>query len=250
MQRYRPNDPLGLVDSPRIATDPRRRKALLDDALRRFTYLEQSYRLEKAMRLDKQNFNASLGHLKAALNLTTTAGLTTSRLDHRLETMIAIVARKLAGMPADARLQLCHKRFVDQASLIVAKRTKAMRGARGQVKLRPYVAGIMAVVQEGTKTRVMAPRDKDYDYDPHLAGANGRTVRAIVDWLEPGVSDKVLSRWMRSIRKEFAGKHMRFLDLFPGYGMQFDCDSGEPVATAGYKILSFTPNARILCPQL
>lgn len=248
MARRRYYDPLGVSDEPTEETDPGRIAEIEAEMDRKIAHIERAYRFEKKTQLDIRSFNAWVDRLRNAIGRQGQEDATEERVHPLLETAINIEARKLAGLPETARLEAEHIGFVAQATSNVVSRTKKMRGSPGQILLRRYVIGAMAVIQEATGRPFLAQRYKDSVYEPMLPGPQGQKMREIVDRLEPGVSDSRLRYWVDEARKKYAGKPMRFRDMFPDYGLRLDPDAGMPVSTAYSNNVTFTPNNAIYCP--
>ena len=248
MTRRRSNDPIGVSETRKVTTDPVRQKELLDEYRRKLKYLDDWYHFQMDAGLTKRNYNASLDRLKKALGRSRKAKGPKSSLHPELELEINLEARKLAVLTPGENLTLAHQPFVDQAARIISKTARKKQGTPGSLALRRVVEGLMAIYLQSTGTPLMAMRDKDSVYDPQLSGPGGRIVRAIVDHLKPGVSDTTLSGWIRDIRKQYAGKSMRFQDLFPGYGMVIDLSTGTRVAIPPHRIDRFIPIMPISCP--
>lgn len=248
MPRRRRNDPAGLPERPNLATDPVRVMELANEVQRKIAYLVAGYREQMRLDLHRQGFNASLKRLQNAVEAPSEPGVKQSRLNPWIEFAINIEARKLAGRGDDVSLLEEDGPFVRQAAIKVAERSKAIRGRQGKAALRRYVEGVIAVIQEAVGKPVMAPRDKGDVYDPHLSGALGKTLRAAVDRMQPKVTDSELSYWVREIRKKYAGKPMRFLDMFPGYGATVEGETGAPVLRPPYRIERATISVPIYCP--
>lgn len=248
MPRRRRNDPAGISDNPNVVTDPERVAKGVAELRRRLTYLEQSYSLEKQLGLDMKGFNESLSRLKRAVARPRKIDVPETRLNPWLELAINIQARKLAGLAPDAPLLADHDCFVQQAARVVAERATALRGNPGDRLLRRYVEGLMALYQEFTGTPVVAMRHKDSVYDPQIPGTAGRVIRLIVDLLEPGISETRLVHWICAARRKYAGKPMRFRDLFPGYGAIVDESTGLPTLPAPYRLELRAISQPISCP--
>lgn len=95
--------------------------------------------------------------------------------------------------------------------------------------LRRYVEGLVAAMQKATGKPVMAPRDRDDVYDPHLPGNMGTALRIVVDSVQPKVTGSELAYWVCETRKKYAGKPMRFLDMYPAYDATVEHQTGVPM---------------------
>jgi hypothetical protein len=231
-----------------VVTDPERVAKRVAELRRCLTYLEQSYSLEKQLGLDMKGFNESLSRLKRAVARPRKIDVPETRLNPWLELAINIRARELVGLEPDAPLLADHNCFVQQAARQVAAGATALRGNPGDRLLRRYVEGLVALYQEFTGTPVIAMRHKDSVYEPQIPGTAGRVIRLIVDLLEPGISETKLVNWICAARRKYAGKPMRFRDLFPGYGATFNGDTGLPSLPAPYRLELQTISQPISCP--
>ena len=231
-----------------MVTDPERVAKRVAELRRRLTYLEQSYSLEKRLGLDMKGFNTSLSRLKQAVTRPRNIHLLETRLNPWLELAINVRARELAGLAPDAPLLADHNCVVQQAARQVAERATALRGNPGDRLLRRYVEGLMALYQEFTGTPVVAMRHKDSVYEPQIPGTAGKMMRLIVDLLEPGISETKLVNWICAARRKYAGKPMRFRDLFPGYGATMNEDTGLPTLPAPYRLELQAISQPISCP--
>jgi hypothetical protein len=246
--RPRRNDPAGVSDNPNVVTDPVRVAKRVEELKRCLAYLEHSYQLEKRLGFGVEEFNESLVRLRRAVGRPRDPSVPESPISPWLEIAINMRARELAGVEASAPLLPEHNRFVQQAAKEVAARTKAVRGPSRDRTLRRYVEGLMALFQEFTGHPVLAMRYKDSVYEPQLVGAGGNVVRMIVGLLEPGISDTRLVNWVCAARRKYAGKQMRFRDLFPAYGATFDEETGWPRAAPGYELKLEAISQPISCP--
>jgi hypothetical protein len=230
-----------------VVTDPERVAAVTAEAKRRLAYLEQQYRFERRFGFDARTFNASLKRLRKPVQQPAIALTKGTRLHPFIELCITRKAKEFAGLSTDENLGETHADCVAEAVRRVAAELKVVRGAPANVALRRYVEGLMVVMQDATGLPVIATRYKQDEYDPQVPGSRGEVIRLLVDRLEPGISNIKLSNFIREARKKYAGKPMRFCDLFPGYGMVGRSD-GAPVSSPTHQIEHFEMTSPIYCP--
>lgn len=249
MPRPRRNDPAGFSDCTNMVTDPTREAELVAELSRKVTYLNMAYQLESSLGLERTSYNNSLAKLRKALAQEGGSRGNRERLHPWLELAISRQARTLAKLAGDMPLMAEHGPYVQQAVRDTASRAKLFRGRPGHLMVRRYVLGFMAAAQEATGKPLIAVRDdKDGIYQPQVPGVMGQALRMFVDSLTPGITDSELSYWIRDARKRYAGKPMRFQDMFPGYGMTSDAMTGAPVLQPPYQIERSGIIAPIYCP--
>jgi hypothetical protein len=246
--RSRRNDPLGVSDNPNFVTDPVRLAELVAELKRRLAYLSTSYRLCKSSAPDHITFNQSLARLKKAVGRPKVPSRPESRLDPRLELLISNRARKLAGLDPAQLLGPEHGAFVQQAGIEVAQNTRAMRGRPADYCLRHHVEGLMALMQEGCGKPVRALRDKNSVYDPQLPDEISRTFGMVFSAIDPDVTETQLVNIIRSARRKYAGKPMRFRDFFPFYGGTVDEQTMIPTPGPHHRLKQFEIVTPIYCP--
>ena len=141
-----------------------------------------------------------------------------------------------------------HNMFVQQAAREVAKRARGLRGNPGEKLLRRYVEALVALIQETTGKPVLSMRDKNSVYEPQLVGKSGELIRLVVHMLGADLTETRLAYWIREIRRERAGKPMRFMDYFPAYGARTDGETGPPVLAGTHRIERVDAITPISCP--
>jgi len=92
---------------------------------------------------------------------------------------------------------------------------------------------------------VIARRYRNSIYDPHFAEGVSRIVPMHFRDDAAGITEARLVRLAERIRKRYAGRALRFLDLFPGYGAVAG-ESGTELRS-GLRLETFTPNLPIFC---
>lgn len=247
MKHRRCNDPIGVPDSPNVIADPAKGAGRVAEFRKRLNYLDDSYRFEMDARLGCNDFNRSLARLRKSAGRPRNPAVAETRLHPGIELLINQKAKELAGLEPAESLRAEHAMFVKQAGEHVAKHVKAKRGAPGREALRQYVEGVMVALQEAAGKPVVPKRDTNSVYDPKVPGVFGRSLRILVDHIQPGVSDRTLYTWTSDMRKRHAGKSMRFQDLYPGYGMTIDQD-GAPVMKPPFRLEAFIVTQPIYCP--
>lgn len=245
-------NPLSVPETPNLANDPARIEEIRSKFMRRMELLERSYRsVREVSAAQRATFNQSLARLKRHLariergDIRPVEQTPETRLHLELQLLINLKARELAGLEGNAPLELKHKPYVEAAAAEVAANTRARRGRPNSYLLQHYVAALIAAYIEATGKPVIGQRTKNSDYAPRLHSPSGQTVRHFVDVIEPHVTDTALVNMIRRIRREFAGKPMRFEDFFPLTG---DWQDGAPKAQQGYHLEAFAPIQPIYCP--
>lgn len=248
MPRRRPNDPLGVSDDPICVTDPVRTAEIAEEFKRRLAYVQESYRLWETHAAGNRSFNQSLVRLRKALSKPAAPNRRESRLDPRLEILINHRARKLAGLGPDEMLGADHVEFVEQAALEIAQGVPALRGRPASERVRYHVEALMALIQETCGLPVLALRDKDDVYEPHLPAGVSRIIPLMLSLMDPKVTETQLVNIVRKARRTYAGKRMRFRDFFPLYGAKVDKATLAPIPRPPFKLLHFELTAPIFCP--
>ena len=253
MPRPRTLDPIGASDHPNIVDDPKRQAAILARFIDRTRYLGQAYMVTKsAARSDRLEFNESLTRLKGQLARVDRGEdveferAPSNRLHPELELLINWEARKRAGLSPSALLRPTDQRHIMAAARHIASTHSARRGRPSPKLFKLYLEGLVAAWIEATGKPVVGPRTKGSVYNPHLTGASGKVIRTFADQLEPGITDTALVMMLGQIRRKYAGKPMRFSDLFPLYGGKVV--EGVPYPGPGHKLESFIPIFPIYCP--
>lgn len=212
------NDPADLPGRINSAADVSTVVEQISEFRRSLDFVEHQFRAAQRVEFDLQNYNRSLARLKNAVGKPVPPNAPRTRLHPWLEFAINVKAREFAEVAPDAPLLREHDPYVQQAAAHIAKHAKGLRGAPAHDLLRSYVAGLVVLFQEATGERMKAPRDKNSVYDPQLLGEPGRAMRILVDHLQPGISDTLLSRWVRTAQRKCVSSPKRFRDLYPGYG--------------------------------
>jgi len=253
MPRRRTLDPIGVSDHPNIVDDPVREAAIVASFIDRLKYLERGCRFAKTMlQSDQVAFNESLKRLKDQLaridrgqHLAFERSADT-RLHPELELLINVEARKRAGIDQGAALLPAHQPHIMAAARQIASSQTPRRGRPGRGALMLYLEGLVALIIEVTGKPVMAPRTSNSVYEPRLAGAAGQVIRMFADYVEPGLSDTTLVNMVGKIRRQNAGKAMKFDHLFPFYGGRVT--EGGLELGSGYRVEASGILFPIYCP--
>jgi hypothetical protein len=246
--RRRRNDPLGVSDNPSCVSDPVRTAEIAEEFKRRLAYVQESYRLWEAHADGNRSFNESLTRLKKALSEPAARSRRKSRLDPRLEIMINHRARNLAGLPPDELLGADHVGFVQQAAMEIATSVPALKGRPASERVRFHVEALMALIQETCGMPVLALRDRDDVYDPHLPQGVSRIIPLMFSLMDPAVTETQLVNIVRQARRVYSGKRMRFRDFFPLCGGEVDQATLAPIPRPPFQLLHFEVAAPIYCP--
>ncbi len=244
MPRPRNLDPSNLPASPNLAMDHARIEELLAEYKKRLRFLSQSYFF--CIRADTMHggFNESLRRLRNRVAGRTRATERGERVHPYIELAINIEARRIA----DREDALIDQQIIERAAANVATSSHLLRGRPATPILRHHVTGLLALTQQFSGRPVLARKTRRFDeYDPHIPGSLGLAMVRIVQSWDETVTETQLGNLLRLIRKQYAGKPLRFIDLFPNYGSCID-PRGCPEFAAPYKVESFTPNIPIYCP--
>lgn len=241
MPRPRTNDPSNLPIVPNPTKDPQRQKELVSEFRRRLAHLMHSYEIAKQAIGSGASFNKDLARLKKGLARKRKRRGKQSRLHPEIEMVISHHARKLAR---DEGVKVNGDHF--GAAAMIASRLLKPRGGRPDDAILEYhVTGLVALIQQYSGMPVLARRYRNSVYDPHFAAGVSQVVPMQFENRTEGVTQGRLVRIVEQIRSEYAGKPLRFLDLFPGYGVKPDGNGLQP--KPGLKLVHFEPNIPIYC---
>lgn len=110
---------------------------------------------------------------------------------------------------------------------------KPSRGRPGNPLLELHVEGLVAIVQEFSGKPVLSQRYKDSVYAPEFPDGISQIIPKIVQKWDKDITTTQLVNMVCNIRKKYAGKPLRFVELFPGYGGRIE---------------KLNPNIPIYCP--
>ncbi|RED11018.1 hypothetical protein [Parasphingopyxis lamellibrachiae] len=234
-------DPVGVSDTPNIVHDPQRQAAISQEFQRKLEYLWLNYNFCRKVLGPRQAFNQSIQDLRDALH----GKVELSDIIDDLQLEIRIVfGHFLEEMTGRSSLQW--RRCSDEELRKVAKKvtTKIFKreGPSRDDILPLHVAGIMAAVQECCGRRVTMVKEIRDIYGPVLSkNQASQTVRDIMKAIDPDIAERTIALAVHKLRKEYAGKPMRFCDLFPFYGGGLAADGMTPKPGHGHKLVEFTP---------
>lgn len=237
MGRPRTLDPANLPPSPNPTADPKRERELVDEFQKRLRYLAANYSMCKRGSERRQNFNDSIESIKRSLKRKRHSSLKLKRVHPAIELEITRRARRIAA----AEDRDVNQADVNSAATELMASLPKLRGAPKNEFLRYHVAGVMALVQQFVGLPVLAHREKPGEYAPHFADGISQVVPQIFKLIDPDVRLTTLVECAISIRSEYAGKKLDFLDLFPTYALHVD-EEGELKAGPGFEIQSFEKN--------
>lgn len=247
MPRPRQNDPLGVSDNPAVVTDPARVEAITTEFQNKLAYVAQSFKFARTYMGDNTDFNESLEKLRRAVKRKRPGSTPEGRLYPEIEMLISHFAREEAvkrhGFPDAEVIQA----DIEAVARRAAKTLQFRRGRPVHAILRHHVEGLMALVQETTGKPVRVQRQKNSVYDPHFVGA-GSVIRDIVRSIDSSTTETALVNIVVAARRKYAGKPMRFLDFFPGYGTTFERLISGDVFGPGWRIERFEANIPIYYP--
>lgn len=248
MARPRTNDPLDVSDDPNVITDPTRIAELVEEMQSRLAYVVQSYHTLKASGIvDIGSLNSSRARLRAAA--ADNEGITNQadRLHPLLELSIAEKAREMTSTTGEAGRTKLTTEAIDAAARAVAASARTKRGARSNLLLRHHVEGLMAIFQMFSGTPIGVRKERNGVYDPHGSTRAAELLIEIAQGLEPGTPKVKITNMITDARRKYAGKAMRFIDLFPGYGAELDPVTGV-ITRAGREIARVEWAPPIYCP--
>lgn len=242
MSRPRTNDPSNLPKQPNLVSDPVRERELVAEFQRRLRHLQTCYKLSRKIGLDQKTYNDSIERLRRAIVRKRAIKRRGKRLHPEVELLLSHHAKRLAAEEGVEVLQ----KHVNQAAVIVVDTFDKRRGRPDDPVLKHFVTGLVAIIQEATGRPVIASRTRDSVYDPHFAKGASSLIPLFFNDLGAGVTETQLVNIVRSIRSEYAGKPLRFLDLFPLYGAKDGPEGLE--LRGGMRFEAFEPNIPIYCP--
>lgn len=253
MPRPRTLEPLGVSDNPRIVEDPVREAEIIAELRARQQFLIRHYNRSKAAaQFERSAFNGSLKRLKKHMarvdggHPSVVSQTVETELHPELALIINLEAKRRAGMEPSAPLEFEHQHHIMAAVRSVAATQRTMRGARSRQLFKRHLEGWVALWVQATGKSIIGHRTKDSVYDPHLDGPSGKFVRLFADSVEPSFTDTTLVDMLGEIRRKYAGKAMRFEDIFPFYGGNIR--DGVPHPRPGYRLDAFILIEPIYCP--
>lgn len=243
MARPRTNDPSNLPERPTFAKTPEREAELIDEMKRRIAYIGQNYRIMGRYFDSGNAYNESLNRLKRAVRRKRRA----KPFQHRCHPDIELAINHRARRYARRRGSKVSQKDVNAAARWAASHLRARRGRPSNRNLRFHLTGVIAVIQEFSGQPVLAETEPGGVYDPQFAEGISRCVPIIFDRIDPDVTLTTLVDHAIEIRKAWAGRQLRFFDLFPLYGAEPGPD-GIPQLRSGYRLEHFEPNIPIYSP--
>jgi hypothetical protein len=235
--------PLGLDRQPNYVTCPKRRAALLESFRARLDYVLASFRLGQ----QTADFNASLARLKRTVKHGPKKPGRGERVHPWLEIAINHNARRFARERSGCDEEAITQTDVEKAARWVADNVFPVRGRPRARLLDHHVAGLMALIQEMTGRPVLESRQRGTGhYEPRLLGA-GRILLRLSE-VDPTITETQLVNKVRSVRRQYAGKSMRFRDFYPLFGATLDPDNGDPIPAPPMRLEHFERSVPIYCP--
>lgn len=245
MPRPRTNDPLGVSDNPKVATDPARLEASVAGFNHRRQLIEQNY---NAVLQYVGNFNRSLEKMKRGLARKRRAKIRGERAHPAVETLINKLARDQAeartGIPGSKITRADAEAGARKASEVL----KPFRGRARNEMLRFHVEAMMALLQQTTGVPVLLTLNKDNLYDPQAVNWVGDILVRIFQRLDPAVAVTTLASIVKNARRKYAGKRMRFYDYFP-FDVQIEVQpDGSEQLSSSLHVEEILPNIPIYFP--
>ena len=242
MPRPRTNDPSNLPDIPNPTTDPKRQDELIKELQNRLKFLTESYALAQHIYDDQDSFNESLERLRRGLERKRVIKRKGKRLHPEIELLLSYHARYLAKLD-NVKLNKSHIRA---AAEYVTKTIKPRRGRPHNHMLEHHVEGLVAIVQEFSGKPVLSQRYKDSVYAPEFPEGISKIIPLIVQKWDTKITTTQLVNMVQKIRRKYAGKPMRFLDIFPGYSIY--PKDGVLIPPPNLAIETLELNIPIYCP--
>lgn len=233
MPRPRTNDPLGVSDHPRVVTDVAVTERVTQEFQLRFVYTLQSFTVARAIEKDRGTVEASLIRVREALARKRPWRLRGARLHPLIEAALSRKARECAAERTGVESADVKQRDIQKAAHWLTDAVPIKQGAPADHTLRHHVEALMALAQETTGRPVLARRDRDNVYDPHLADPKAQMIFEALHAIDADVTVTSVVNIIREARRRYAGKAMRFHEFMPAY--------------AG-TVEEFAPNFPIYCP--
>lgn len=242
MPRPATNNPSNLPNEPNLTYDPVRQAELIAEMHRQTEFIRCNYLAVKEAYGGDNSYNESLGRLRKAIGMKRRTRKQGKRLHPEIELVISEFAREFA----EAEGVTVGTAHIQMASVKACKLLKMRRGRPKAALLKYHVTGLVAVIQEFMGLPVIASRTKNSDYDRHFEDEIGRLIPILVSTFEEDITEGQLVDIVCEIRREYAGKPLRFIDLFPYY--QTETVDGEVRVKSAIAIGAIQPNIPIYCP--
>lgn len=242
MARPRTNDPSNLSCTPNPTSDPKRQEELISEFKNRLQFLTQSYAASQKVVEGGDTFNESLERLRRSLTRTRILKRRGKRLHREIEMLVSLHARRMAEAEG-VDVNISHIRAGGQH---VVRMINSLRGRPENPMLEFHVTGLVALIQEFSGLPVLSQREKDSVYEPHFPEGISQIVPIIVQKWDQSITTTQLVNLVRKIRKKYAGKPLRFHELFPLYGASMN--NTEIVPPPGISVEIQNLNIPIYCP--
>lgn len=244
MPKPRSLDPSNVPDRPNLTTGPSRVTEISEVFKKRIAYIERSFVLGKMLCLtNRQAYNETLSRLRRSLARKRKKTVRGDRIHPETEMVISRFARESAARDGTD----VNQDHVEEAAAKALSVLKPRRGRPDNELLDLHVADLMALILETCGTVVVASRTKKSVYSPSFADGASQLVPMFFQDVDPSISVTRLVNSVRKARKEYAGKALRFQDIFPFYGSRL-LEAGEFLLPAGWQFKAFEPNIPIYCP--
>ncbi|MBV7259012.1 hypothetical protein [Erythrobacter crassostreae] len=209
----------------------------VEEFQKRLSYLAANYSFCKQISEGRQSFNDSIETIGRSLTRKRRSSLELKRVHLVIEVEITKRARILA----EPESREVRQSDIDNAAAELLGSLSKLRGAPKNGSLRYHVAGLIALIQQFSGHPVLAHRGKPGEYAPHFVSGVSQIVPHFFEQVDPKVRLMTLVECAISIRTEYAGKRLDFLDLFPMYGTVVD-SKGELRPGPGIEIKAFDKN--------
>jgi hypothetical protein len=246
MARPRVNDPVGTSDSPICVSEHKRVVELTSEFSRKLGYLGRRYlNMTRALGSDLA-FNKSLRQLRNVVANGSKPGSAKTRVHPEIEIFVNFHAQRIAA--EHGRSGSPNQDDVERAAARASRLLTVRRGRSRSWILRHHLEGMVALIQETTGTAVLASKELDGSYKPHLVGLSGKGILGIFKALDSTIDESTLARMVLDLRKRRAGRPISFARYFPGWGATMAGD-GSLQLLPPYKLVRFEPAFPIYCPN-
>lgn len=242
MLRTRTNDPSNLPASPNPTTDPDRLDELTEEFKKRLKYLTENYAACREFIATGDTFNESLERLRRALKRKRILKSKGTRIHPEIEFLLSHQAQRLA----ETEGLVVNESHIRAAGEYVVATIKSRRGRPRNSILEHHVATLIALVQEFSGKPVLSQKNTNSVYAPSFPEGISQIIPNIVQLWDKEITTTQLVNMVRKIRKQYAGKPLRFYDLFPTYGVTLENDGLKPQTGTSIEIINV--NIRIYCP--
>lgn len=240
MARLRTNDPLGVSDTPTVVTDPAREQEIVTEFQRRLRYVQHSFCVGQKIMGNKKQLNDAIKRLKDGIGGTSDSD-TLARIPPLVEMVISYHARRIAAERTGSDDAEVMGEDIKRASRIAADKLEPISHRPTADVLRHHVEGLMALLQETSGKPVLVGKTRNSVEDSHFKSGVSELIPKVFRELDPTISVTQLVNIILAARRKYAGKPMRFIDFFPGYGATM-AEDGSLLIGGGRLVAEVFPN--------